>query len=580
MTKMQYNDRFLKLNFAKFLVPSMLAVLGGTVNVLVDDMMLAGKIGSGAIATLNVCMPFYLLICTIGSLIASGAAIMSSQALGKELQNKSKEYFDAGVTIYTIIGTVVTIIGLLSLKQLTVLLAGKDFIYLEWTSEYLKWVIIGTLPKGLLYFPFNYLPIEGNNKQCSSIMLSMLVTNVIFNYIFIYYMNMGMRGAGLASTLASVIGCSLGFIFFKLQRSIYVFSGFRFTSASEFWQMMKNGSPNALNNLCSALRIFIINTFLIAIQGEGMVATFAVVNALSEFSLCLINGVPNTAGALTGVYYSEKNNMGLRMILKIQFFTGTILITIFSGLLILQTPYWGKIFGGCEVDFYTTVPFGISLILALFNSIMVSFYARCNRVKIADYITVARLVLFTMVSLLLLANYERLIWMFLPLCELLTLISWLFVAIGIHIKDKNTDGILLLDSSIEKKGNVLDFSVDAKDDKICEASEQIAGFCEENAVSTKVSMQISMAIEEILVVLKNRCYGGKEEESFDLRVFALDSVYGIRIRCMGKKYNILEDSSDTDDTLLGVEIIKKMAEVFEYKNILGANTIMILFDNN
>lgn len=580
---MQYNSKFLQLNFTKFLVPSMLAILGGTVNVLIDDMMLAARLGSGAIATLNVCMPYFLFVCTLGSLIASGAAILSAQELGREATVQAKEYYDYGVTLFTIIGIVVTVLGIVFLKQIAVLLAGSGFLYKQWTEEYLFWIVIGTLPKGLLYFPFNYLPIEGNAKQCSNIMLTMLITNVILNYVFIYQLDMGMSGAGMASTIASLVSCCLGFVYFKFSKSIFVFGGIRFPNRSKLWALIKRGSPNALNNLCSAIRLFIVNTIMISSGGADMVATFAVINALSEFSLCFVNGVPSNAGPLTGIYFSEKNNKGLRIILRIQFIVGSILALIFGGIVIFQTPNWGSLFGRCNVDYKATVPFAISVILATYNSIMVYYYARCNRVRIADFITVGRLVLFTFISLTICDEMNRNMWQFLPLSELLTMLCWILMAMYYHWREENTSGILLLDSSIEKKGNVLDFSVEATDEKICEASEQISEFCEANEVSIAISMQLSMAIEEMLVLMKSKCYEGNQEESFDLRVFALDSLYGIRIRCMGKMYNPFEKDPESSDELMGVGIIRKLAEVFEYRSVLGANNIILLFekeDNN
>ena len=62
----------------------------------------------------------------------------------------------------------------------------------------------------------------------------------------------------------------------------------------------------------------------------------------------------------------------------------------------------------------------------------------------------------------------------------------------------------------------------------------------------------------------------------DLRAFALDDITGIRIRCVGIRYNPFEDSDD-EDLLMGVKMISKMADVVTYTYALGMNTINIVF---
>ena len=575
---MQYNDRFLKQNFTKFLVPSMLSVLGGTINVLVDDIMLAGKLGSEAIATLNICMPIYLIICTVGSLIGGGAAQITAAALGREDSEKALYHYRLGMTLLAGLSLIITLVGLITLNPLCQLLC-KNFEYTGWVKDYLFWIFVGTLPKAMLYFPFNYLPIEGKNRQCSIVMLLMLLGNVTFDFLFIYVWEGGMSGAGFASTLASLISCVAGFVFLNTKKGM--FKGFRPVriEAKACENIVINGSPYALNNLCSSLRLIVINYYMQFAGGADAVATFAAINSLNEFCLCIISGVPNTGASLLGVYYTEKNNRGIKMMLRIEYMCAVVLMALAGAMIVFQTPYWGKIFGGCVVDFYVTVPFALSLILAVVNNIMIVFFSRTGHVKIADLITVCRLVIFVILGLLIFGAGERTRWLFLPAAEFFTCVIWLLTAIAVHAGNKNTSKILLLDRKLDEQGNVLDFSVAADDEHICEASEQITQFCDEQDMGISLTMKVSMAIEEILMVMKESCYEGKPEESFDIRVFALDQDIGMRIRCMGKHYNPLEALDDsTDEKILGVRIINELAELVSYRSVLGANTLLLMFE--
>ena len=77
--KLGQNDRFLKKTFGRYLIPTMVGTLGGTINVLVDGIIVGQKIGSDGLAAVSICMPVYLLLCTVGSLLVSGGCVCSSR---------------------------------------------------------------------------------------------------------------------------------------------------------------------------------------------------------------------------------------------------------------------------------------------------------------------------------------------------------------------------------------------------------------------------------------------------------------------------------------------------------------------
>ena len=72
-SSLKSDDRVLKKAYFKALFPIMFSVLGATVNALIDSAFVSQRLGSGGIAAVNLSMPIYLVICTIGSLIAGGA---------------------------------------------------------------------------------------------------------------------------------------------------------------------------------------------------------------------------------------------------------------------------------------------------------------------------------------------------------------------------------------------------------------------------------------------------------------------------------------------------------------------------
>ena len=78
---MYFDQKMLTRVYYRALIPNMAAILGGTINVLFDGILVGRKMGELGIASVNQSLAVYLLLCTVGSLIASGAFAESAAAL-------------------------------------------------------------------------------------------------------------------------------------------------------------------------------------------------------------------------------------------------------------------------------------------------------------------------------------------------------------------------------------------------------------------------------------------------------------------------------------------------------------------
>jgi multidrug efflux pump len=151
--------------------------------------------------------------------------------------------------------------------------------------------------------------------------------NVLLELAFLVGLGLGMAGAAIAGALSSLGACLLGFFFlsrrssgFHLQRG-YRLSGLR--------AIVRTGSPAALNNFLSAIRLICLNAILLATA----ISFFAVANSMSELGLCLISGIPQTAAPMIGVYWGERDNRSIRLLLRRQVITGVALASAYAAAL-------------------------------------------------------------------------------------------------------------------------------------------------------------------------------------------------------------------------------------------------------
>ena len=192
---------------------------------------------------------------------------------------------------------------------------------------------------------------------------------------------------------------------------------------------------------------------------------------------------------------------------------------------------------------------------------------------LSSVIIFLRVFVFTVISLWGLTAAGLIPWLFLPLTELLTTGVWFFITLAISSRNENISRYMLMDTTLDKSGNVINFSMISDNDAICGACERITEFCEDNGMLPKQTMRVSLALEEIMTVISQD--NAPNNVNFDIRVFSLQEVIGIRIRYDGKILDLLEFDPD-DERYMGVSMIQNLVQQLIYKQIVGMNSLMIL----
>lgn len=572
--QLKQNDEFLKHAYSKALLPCMLSILSGNVNVLVDGIVVGQKLGSNGLAALNFCLPASLILCVAGSFVVSGCAISTSVAMGKNEVKEGQRFYHLSIGLCLIVSLFIMAAALCFPDAITTVLCGDESLRpMVWS--YARILLLGAMPKILLYIPFWYLRTDGRNRQVTVVMALMAGSNILLDFFFLFGLDMGISGAALASVFSTIVASFTGFLFLCDKKSGFSF-GIRFSVAGgALARICKNGSPAALNNLAQTLRILAVNAILVLYGNTLYIAMLAPVNCVSEFSLCLIQGVPQAAMALLGVYCGEQDNGSSRILMKLQWKYGKA-YTLLFGIAAVGCAGLIAVLYGLSVSLYLPMLWlAISLFPALISGILSSYYNVSGHIVWANGIVLCRVFLCPAAGLLVLYQSHVSPWSFTLIGEGATLLIWWLCIRTYQRKHQNLSKYLLMDDSLEKERKVLDFSVEGSVEAICDACERISGFCEENDMSVKQVTRISLSMEELMTIILK--VNGQSPVVFDLRLFAIQDTKGIRFRYSGKEYNPFSDKQAfEEEEYLGVRMIYELAETFIYQRTFGMNMLRIL----
>ena len=575
---LEQNAAFIRNTYRKAVFTGMLSILSVTINVFVDGILVGRRIGPEALAAINLSQPVYLAMCVIGSFIAAGTEIPAARAVGFGDAKKRNVYFQTGLITSVLAASAFTLLALLFRQPLVTFLCS-DELTRGYVMQYVVITVIGALPKIVIYIPFWYLRLDGKNADVTVMMFSMTIINIVLDVLFVYFLDMGVFGAGLASVIATTVACLYGLVRLFSGEGAYVWHAEMVQSGEDWLTIAAAGFPSAFNNLCSTVWLLIVNTMLMAYGGAGLVAVFTAVNGIWGFGQCITLGVPAAGGSMLGVFSGERDNGSCRLLLRVEWKFGCIAGCIFVVLCAALSGMIPGMYGLSDPILIPLMWMAFTVFPALFVQILITYYNMSGMNLWANGLIFLHLVALPWICLRLAAAADFSIFSFLLFSELGTAILW-WIATGLHHRRKPQDSrFLMTDLDNERSGKVLNFSVEAELDEIVSASERISGFCAANGMSDQETLRLEMSMEEVMTLIR-QVNLSESDLRFDLRAYSVNDVKGIRIRYSGIPFNPFSftpgEDGVGDDMYMGVRMIKKMVELVNYQSAFGVNTLQII----
>ncbi|MCR5451389.1 MAG: polysaccharide biosynthesis C-terminal domain-containing protein [Lachnospiraceae bacterium] len=574
---MHQNDKLIKEEYLKLLFPIMFSVLGGTINAIIDSVFVSSRLGGNCLAAVNISMPIYLILCTLGSLFSYGCYFLSAKYMGRTETKKAEKFYHSAIFFSLVTGIVIMILGLIFVGPISDLLANKSA-YRDYVKEYCTVIFAGSVPFIICYVPSLYLHLEAKKKDISITVAIMVAVDVILDYLFLYPLNMGMKGAALASVLAVIV--STVYSFYALERGV---SNYSFSLSKlrpyRIKDILEYGSVSSLGNLYDAIKLICINHIILNAMGATGSHIWAVINTLSELTLIISTGVSRTGAPMLSVFNTGRENGRIRSLVKLECEIGVILSAIFGLILFGFNDQIEGIFSLNNNLAFPIACLGISTVFSTIGTIIEVYLNAIGKNRLSNVMVCLRRLVFIVLAALMLSGAGSFIWLFLVIGSILPILAYLVIAAFLVKGSKKTDRPLsyfgLLDDILERENKVLDFSIKANVSDVCDASEKILSFCEINGLPDNLIMKLGLSIEELLTVIIDK---EANLENIDLRVFCHMGVAGINVRCAGFSYNPFEDTESDDDYLIGIDMLRKMAEIIKYSYTLGLNTISIMFE--
>ncbi len=585
--ELQRNNYFLKTVYGKYVVASILAMLAASMSGMIDTVIVGRFLGETGLAAMSLVSPVYLFYYTIGAVIGMGGSIAANLYIGKNDYETYRQVFTLSFWMTAALCILTTSLALLCMDPLLQLLGGEGLVK-EYAADYLFWYVIGGSGTLFIYLPLNFLKSEGKPQASSRLFLLSGALNVMLTWLFMSPVcGMGMKGASIATGISMSLTAVIG-LFLLFRKT----SGTRLVKMRPTARMMGEilicGSPNGCNNLLNAWKILLMNGVLIQIGAAVYLPVFSMVKSVSDLVTGVIVGVSSALMPIVGVFLGEKDNGSIRRVCQRAMGTGCILTVACSALIALFPGTLCVLFNITEPSARqgsraALLCLAASFLFAFPNLMMSGYFNTIRRSMLSNLILSLRCFLYLAPAVLLLSRSAGVkgIWMSLIAADALTLGTILLVVQGIRRRTSFLDPYLL-DTSREGDGEI-SFSVRNTVDDMMFASNKITDFCESSGIAVKKTMQVSLAIEEMLTVIITYCMDHQKEQFIDIRIMKTGEDVLIRIRNAGKIFDPVRfyeenrENEEMADRVLGIKMIAGTAKSIEFRETFGMNHLMIQF---
>ena len=298
--------------FFKYVSQNIFGLLGTSCYILADTYFIAQAAGTDGVTLLNLCLPIYNLIFAFGSMIGLGAATRYA-ILRAQGDARAQRYFSNAIFSVCILAVPFMLVGIFRPDGLLRLMGGDaDIVALG--MNYARIFLMFTPFFMCNYVVASFVRNDGDPSLAMVATLSGSLFNVVFDYIFIFPMGLGLPGAALATAISPILSiavCSAHFI----KKSNTITFVRKAPSVRLLAQSCQLGISGFVGELSSGVTTTVFNFLLLRLAGNVAVAAYGVVANFALVATANFNGVAQGAQPLVSQCYGKNEMAGARKLL-------------------------------------------------------------------------------------------------------------------------------------------------------------------------------------------------------------------------------------------------------------------------
>lgn len=402
----QLSDHFTYARLFRFVLPSIVMMVFTSIYGVVDGLFVSNFAGKTAFASINLIMPFLIILGAMGFMLGTGGTALVSRVLGEGDKEHANKYFSMITLFGILLGIILTVVGVLAMRPMAILLGATEAM-VDDCVLYGR-IVICFLTSFMLQNMFQSFLIAAERPKFGLLItLAAGVTNMVLDALFVGVFRWGIAGAAIATGISQTVGGVVPLMYFLFSKSSPLRLRWTKFEAQPLLRSCANGSSELMSNISGSLIGMLYNAQLMRFLGEDGVATYGVLMYVQFIFVAIDIGYSIGCAPIISYHYGARNHPELRNLLTKGLKVMGILGIVMTIAAISLSGTLANIFVGydatlCELTRHAFHLFSFAFLLAGFNIFLSSFFTALNNGGVSAAISFLRTLVFQAASVILL----------------------------------------------------------------------------------------------------------------------------------------------------------------------------------
>ena len=324
----ELGDKRIRDLLMQYAVPAIIAMTASSLYNMVDSIYIGHikDVGSYAISGLAVTFPLMNLATALGTLVGVGASTILSMLLGQRNYKAANKVLLNEVLLNIIIGVAFSVVTLSFLDPILTFF-GASPNTLPFARDYMVIILLGNVITHLYFGLNNMVRASGNPKLAMGLTVFTVVSNTIMDPIFIFVLDMGIKGAAIATVL-----CQLMALIYTAR---YFFNQNNYLHLPKYLRDYKldiriakdsltiGMGPFLMNSAACIVTLF-INQQMLKYGGDLAIGAYGIVNRISFFFIMINMGFNQGMQPIAGYNFGAGKYTRVKRVFKLTVICATI----------------------------------------------------------------------------------------------------------------------------------------------------------------------------------------------------------------------------------------------------------------
>lgn len=418
--------------FRRILTPTLLGSLAISAVTAIDGIFIGHGVGADGVAAVNIVVPVYQIMSGLGLMVGAGCSVVSSIHVGRHKLKAARMNVTQALVGTSLLCALISLLIWLWPTE-TARLLGSSESLLSQVRDYLLWIVPCFVFQMWSFIGLFIIRLDGAPKVAMWCNVIPCVLNAVLDWLFIFPLGMGVKGAAIATGLSIAVGgiMALGYLLFFAHslhpaRVKWSRKSLRLSLRNIGYQC-RIGSASLLGEMTLAVLTFVGNLTFMHYLGDEGVGAFGIACYYSPFFFMIGNAVAQSAQPIISYDFGTGRSHRIRQALRLMLATSAgFAVAVILGFILFPRPLTALFVdphsqaGLLAIEGFPY--FAAGILFYILNIALTGYYQSLENMRRATLIVLLRTILL-IPSFLLLPLWLGVpgIWLAMPVAEMLTL---------------------------------------------------------------------------------------------------------------------------------------------------------------